>query len=340
MLRQVQIANALENAVRAAPDLLAAHQQLALLYHEQHCLDAALEHFRAALDLARRAGRLGGESADTFATRMARLEHQVVGLDHRVLDSQNQFAAHAAELSDNVLGKAALALRLGLARQALDDVLLKARYPQFGSEGARLELELLLRLGRAGQARAILEDPDIKDIRERLGETIVAGSALHRYPAYQWLAACAAAAQGDYEHAGGDLAEVLTLLEEEAGRGLRILPRSLAERLAVEVGIRAEPRSLLGQIPAQVQRVDLTRLLALVGRRLLARADLEVVAGMLQLEYGRPDVAEEHLHTGVRLAVGLDPSGRTPAPGRALALAWLRRIQAARKTTDPTRGGR
>jgi hypothetical protein len=339
-LRQIQIANALENAVRAAPDLLAAHQQLALLYREQHCLDAALEHFRAALDLGRRAGRLGGESADAFATRMARLERQVVELDRRVLDAQNQFAAQVPQLGDNVLGKAGLALRLGLARQALDNVLLKARYPQFGSEGARLELELLLRLGRAGQARAILEDSDIKEIRDRLGETFVAGSALHRYPAYQWLAACAAAAQGDYEQAGGDLAEILTLLEGETGRGLRILPRALAERLAAEVGFRAEPRSLLGQIPVQVQRVDMTRLLALIGRRLLARADLEVVAGVLQLEFGRPDVAEEHLQSGVRLAVGLDTSGRNPAPGRALALAWLRRLQAARKTTDPTRGGR
>src|SRR5262249_7242142 len=55
-VRRVQIATALEQAVRLDPDQEAAHHELAMLYGGQNYLDQALEHQREELRLSRRAG--------------------------------------------------------------------------------------------------------------------------------------------------------------------------------------------------------------------------------------------------------------------------------------------
>jgi tetratricopeptide (TPR) repeat protein len=339
MLRQVQIATALENAVIAQPGLLKAHDTLALVYLEQGFLDAALAHFQAVLDITRRAGRQLNESPDAFATRITKLESQAKDLERKVQDSQNKFVSRVGEVGDNVLSKANLALRLGLARHALENVLDKAQYLQFGTEGARLELELMLRLGQAARARSLLTDPEISNNRDRLGETEIAGApGQYRFGAHSWLLACTNAALGDYEEAGAGLIEILVQLDKEVSTRLPVLAHQLRIYLAAEIALGSHPPPLLGRIVPQEQRDYWTALFNSGDLRYRAMADLTAVAAVLELERGRPAVAESQLRTALRYAGGLYPDGRRPAPCRPLVQAWLRRIDQTRKAANDVRG--
>jgi tetratricopeptide (TPR) repeat protein len=339
MLRQIQVATALENALVLEPNLLAAHEFLAQLYAEQGFLDAALPHLRKRLELTRRSGPAPEELPDAFATRVSYLEQQVAELDRMVQDKQNQFAVRSQEMGDNVLNKAFFAVSLGLAKQSLDEVLLKAQYLQFGSEGARLQLMLMLRLGRTSEVKDRLLDEGMRENRDRLGEFEIPGPlGMSRIPAYQWFLACAAAAQGDYEQASSAVIEILRPLEQETLGRLPLLRQMLPLALMRELGLRSQPLFLLGEM-AQGQRADLATLLLHVGMRQRMRADLEALAGLVALERGQPDTAEGHLRLAVQLAPGLEKDSALIAPCRGLAQSYLRRIDAFKKEHPSRPGG-
>src|SRR5262249_4381283 len=148
-VRRIQIATALLQAVTLRPDLATAHESLALLYAERQYYDLALKHRRLQLELTRSPGPLPGETPDAHTHRLERLEQAVEQMQGLVQTNENRFTVHSQTLAADPLARARLALELGLAGKAIDDVLLRSHSDLYGTEGLRLLLELLLRTGRA-----------------------------------------------------------------------------------------------------------------------------------------------------------------------------------------------
>jgi hypothetical protein len=335
MLRHVQIATALEHALVLNPDLEVAHQHLAALYAQRQFLDAALEHRRAQLALVRRSKPQPGEPAEAFAHRLAQLEDQVLELETLVGERENAFGLRAASLRDNPLARAQLALDLGLARKALDDILLKSRVLLFGTGGARLELELLLLLGRAEEVRDLLDDEEMQQNRHTLGLTEIPGIdpsgrlTLERLPAYEWFLCCRAAASGDYDRAAAALQAILDPMHAEIRKNLPFLPRTLPIVLGTDLGTTASlPGSgLLPHLVGAIREQTAEKLVQTY--RLQAEAaDLHVLAVMLDLERGLPAAARRHLEQAQALCPPGSPS-QAYADGRALALACRRWLASA-----------
>jgi hypothetical protein len=327
LLRHAQTATALENALRRHPGLLPARLRLAALYSERQYLDAALDHYRVARDLVRQGGPAPGEGADDFARRLGPLEAGVEQLEQAVQDRQNQFAVRAQGLppSDS-LGRARVAVGLGLARKALDEVLLPSQDVLFGAAGARLELELLLLLGRAEEVRDKLAEPGWQQNKDKLGayELLAPGpggaAMVYRLPAYDWLRACQAAATGDYDLADDCLGAAGRQLGAEAEALTQRLGRPLARTLATEMGLASTSRALL-PLPVGWLRVTLAGVLGQAGTLRLGQADLAVVSGLLALERGEPAAAARHF----RASLGLAPH----SAGRPVALEYLGRLRRA-----------
>jgi hypothetical protein len=217
-LRHVQIATALEQALRLDPDLEVAHHELASLYGEQHFLDQALEHQRQEVRLSRRAGRRPGETAEEAAHRLEKLEKDAAKLEELVAERRSAYAGRAPSLEGGRLQQATLAISLGLARQAADDILLSSPAELLGRDGLRLELHLLLSLGRAGDVRPILDDEqtvagkDVLPSHSLPAPASAEGTALYPVPyilpGYEWLRVLEASAVGDYAVARGTLGTV------------------------------------------------------------------------------------------------------------------------------------
>jgi tetratricopeptide (TPR) repeat protein len=330
MLRHVQTVTALEQALIREPDIEAAHQALGQLYARQNYLDLALLHRQAELRLTRRAGHRPGEGDEAFRRRTDDLGRMVEELERTVQDRQNLFVIRATPLGDDPLGKARLALSLGLARQALDDVLLRSQALLFGTAGAELEVRLLLMQGRLAEARPKLEDDEFQRNKSRLGWVYLpAGDGPspppYRVPAGDWLFFCQAAAAGDYDQAEAVLQTILDALPAPTDRDQTSLAKELGLALASEVGLRAEPRSLLGRSLASLKREELTRWWRLMSLRRVVQADLRVTAGLLALERGQPPAAADHFRRALELYRAGDKN-QEDFGGQALALDYLERL--------------
>lgn len=333
LLRHVQAATALENALLLDPDLEAAHEALSVLYAERKYLDATLEHRRHVLRLVRRGPR-PGEDRENFEVRLEREEAAMGRLEQFVQERRNEYAVRARDLSGDPLGRAHAALNLGLAQVALDDVLLQSQVLVFGGEGARLELELLLLLGRAETARRLLEDDELRDNREQLDlARVVAPShpgylLFYRLPAYEWLRFLQSAATGDYDRAALAQSELLRLLEDKRRQGLPKAQRLVATLLATEVGANPHPQHIILRLVLQRERAELARYFADLDFLAAQRADLGVLGALLAVEQGDPVRALEHLNTAFK-AVS-EPGVAAGFAARPLAMALRAEIEAAR----------
>ena len=184
---------------------------MANLYAGRNFLDAALEHRREAGRLTHRTGPVGGETAEAFARRLERMEAGTNELEREVGDRRNRFTLQAQTIGSQPYRKAQLALRMGLVRLALEDILMQSPMVLLGGEGVALQLELQLMLGRIEPVRDQLNDPDWQANKKNLGYLDVQGGTdsarapAYRLPAYDWLLLCQAAAVGDYEQADGAL---------------------------------------------------------------------------------------------------------------------------------------
>jgi hypothetical protein len=167
---------------------------------------------------------------------------------------------------------------------------------------------------------------------------------------------CQAAALGDYEQADaalhtildgmgkGYLLPILSSIVRDAaldtnrdGTGgpkfaeaLRVLRRDISRLLIREVFLAASRPSWMARHRMQVERVLMTKLLADTSFMAAEQADLHVLAGMLFLERGEPQSAEQSFRTAheqSRLSAGIVP----PSTGQLLADAYLRVLQAARR---------
>jgi hypothetical protein len=321
-LRHVQIATALEQAVRLDPDLEVAHHELARLYGARNFLDQALEHQREELRLARRGPR-AGESEEVFADRLEQLEKDTAKLTEQVEDRRKRYAGGARSLQGDRVAQANAALRLGLARMAAEEVLMASQAELLGVAGRRLELDLLLSLGRADEIRPILNEKGLRASKHGLGSYDLAPpigpDGLPTYPlpyqflGYEWLHLLASAAAGDYALARGDLRGLRDELRARHDR-LRKGERDLEDR-AWEV----VPRLLSGPpwfLPAfaagALARTLSERSLLQAGAPVLRaqEADVCVLEGLLALEQGDPAAARSAFDEANKLGAGASFAGR------------------------------
>jgi hypothetical protein len=303
-VRHVQIATALEQALRLDPDQEAAHHELAMLYGERNYLDQALEHQREELRLSRRAGPRSGETAEDFAYRLEHLEKDTAKLVALVQDRRKTYASGSPSLQGDRLAQAGLALRLGLGRLAVEEVLLPTPAELLRPAGIKLELELLLTLGRAEEVRTILSDQALQASKQRLGPYDLApprnrdGVALYglayHWPAYEWLHLLTAAALGDYADARADLGVSRAVLRTRNDRMRQTLADSDRRARAFLPALLSGPPPFVPAVAAEalVQLREEKTLLEIGERSLRAQqADLCVLEGLLALEQGDTEAA-------------------------------------------------
>jgi tetratricopeptide (TPR) repeat protein len=328
-LRHIQIAVALENVVRCQPDHAGAHEALARLYERRPFFDAALAHRREALRLVRRAGPRAGEKPEDFTRRTQEMEDSVRVLELNVGERKNEFALRAQQLGSEPYRKAQLALNMGLARLALDDVLLQSPMVLLGGDGVRLQMELLLQMGRIDSVRDQLRDADWQANKQNLGyvelpvRTPTGHAPPFRVPAYDWLLLCESAAFGDYDQADAAVRTLLTGLgEQQTGRELTILRPSAAQVLAMELGVSASRPSWIPRELLRDHQTFLATKMNALAYAIIEQADVQVIAGMLSLERGQPREAAQSFRKALTLS-DLAGGASRPSMGRPLAEAYL-----------------
>jgi hypothetical protein len=336
-LRHVQIATALEHALILDSDLEPAHEGLSVLYGERRFVDAALEHRSHALRLTRRGHRLG-ESEDEFRARLQEEESAVNRLEILVQDRKNDYAIRSRPMSGDPLGRAQLALDLGLGRLALDDVLLLSQVKSFGGEGARLELELLLQFGRAEVVRGMLDDSEMRENKEKLELCRVPAPArpgylpLYRMAAYEWLRCLQSAASGDYVLATEALEELVGQQGESSERAKGQLRSALPLVLVSELGLAADPQLQFSRIVLYGERWNLMRYQTEVSFLSGQRADLLALTGLLAVERGSRTGALRSFDAALAAAAERTPPGDfAAAPLTAAYRRWLQDSQPGMK---------
>jgi hypothetical protein len=314
-LRRVQASTALNRAVALKPDFAQAHLDLSRLYGEMGYLDLTLEHLRAYLRVVQEAGPPPGAGAGQARVAEDPYQEELNQLAKEVDKRKNLF--EVATAGWKVVDRAFKAFEMGLAGKARD-LLLESNIAYFGEKGMALELDLMLRTGRA------------RDVWKWTGELTSEhqnklGASYYRLRA-QALAACGdyALAQEEYAQMSGSLAL------GPAGQG----PVPYREVMAVLVGRRV--------LREQAGATNIPDLLVLNGERYLFRnrlaglaqglrqeADLSVLRGLLALEAGEVGEAEIAFREALALwkdeasasrGAGLDFGGRAVA---GAALRWL-----------------
>jgi tetratricopeptide (TPR) repeat protein len=318
-LRQVQIVATLEEAVRLDPNLENAHHELAYLYGAANALDQALEHRMEELRLSRRAGPLPSETSEEFAYRLENLDKDAAKLEVLVQDRRKQFASGANAFQGDRLAQARLALKLGLARKAAEEILLPTPADVLGAAGIRLELELLLSLGKTQEVRTILSDKGLRASKHGLGY------ADHfPWPAYEWLHVLTAAAFGDYAQAREDLRALRAAQRAECDRlqqGMHALQTSGRELLP---SLLSGPLPFLPAFTALVlghafeeKKILETRLRTFQAQQ----ADLCVLEGLLALEQGDTGTARSVFAEAQKLGA------EVPFAARPILVAYLDKLK-------------
>jgi hypothetical protein len=333
-LRRVQIATALHQALIVDPNLEPAHQLLANLHTEHGYLDVALYHRREQLRLARRTGPLRQEEAPAFDRRLRQMDQQVGDLERAVQSGHKAWAfASRTRTTTDPLANAEAALRLGLAQTALDEVLSPAPEVLLESKGVQLELLLELQFGRAEQIRQQLLNPEAQEYKRNLGYHEIPAppspgyAPVYRLPAYDWLVLLMAAATGDYDLADSQLQEILGQVQTQHHRSFQIVQHRLSLALACEVGLSASLQPPLSRI-LRNERGEAEQFLWLTRFLESELADLNVLGGMLALERGLPQRAENYLTEALQQRRPGTSAGGAFA-SRSFAETYLQRIQAA-----------
>ena len=248
-------------------------------------------------------------------------------------ERKNQYNLRARPLSGDPLNRAYLALELGLPRTALDDVLLQSQVLVFGGDGARLELELLLMLGRAYAARDKLNDPELLRNKDKLalatvGAPRMAGYQPHyRLPAYDWLRFLQTAATGDYDAADETLSAMLNVLHQKYQGGMTVVRNALSVIVATDAALSAQPMNKFQQVMLQRDLGQTTYALGDLGFLAAQRADLHAVSGLLAVERGAPAAALKDFRAAFAAAAEHGPTMEFAT--RRLASVYRLQIQRA-----------
>jgi hypothetical protein len=289
-LRQAQASAALNRAVRLNPDLAQAHLELGRLYHRVQCLDLALAELRAYRTAARRAG-----ADDSLQAVPEAILDALSGVVDRQLGELARESTRA-----RVADRAQAAVRRGLVGQARA-ILLEADVSAFGSEGAELELDLLLRTGRPEDVR----DWSAAELKEALGTG-----------QYHWLRTQALAALGDYAAAEAELTELA------GGEGPT--PERASAVFAALVGralLEEQPGGL--GMPAGLSRAYARFTFWSAVRQgvsgLGERADSAVLRGVLALEAGEVEQARAAFRAALACSADAPTSSGLDFKGRQVA---------------------
>jgi hypothetical protein len=301
-LRQAQAISALNQAATLKPDLAEAHLSLFELYRDLGFLDLALEHLRAHQKLS---GRRGPNREQALS-----LEEELDKLAKSVAERETAYASEAPRL--RVADRAKLAFDKRLAGKARD-LLLASDVSAFGDEGVEIELELLLRTGRANKVR----DWTRPEQKSALGATT-----------YHWLRVQALAASGDYTRAREECEQLASV---RRGRE----PEQLREMMAGLIGQEILDEQPVGasmlDLPARAfGRIKFLNRVAGLANGLKDDANAKVFQGLLALEEG--DVEEARVAFTLALdlwkdeaaaatGAGLDFAARPIAEGY---LYWLK----------------
>jgi hypothetical protein len=317
--------------VRLDPNLEEAHHELAYLYGASNALDQALEHRQQEARLSRRAGPRPGESADEFAYRLEFLEKDTAKLVEMVEDRRKQYATGSLVFQGNRIAQARLAIRLGLPRKAVEEILFPTPAELLGPAGIRRELELLLSLGRIQEVRDILSDKGVRASKHGLEYSEIPPplardresfySSPYKWPAYEWLHLLEAAAVGDYAQCREEL------------RALRAVERAEFERTRLQADtfkrrnetlllpfLLSGPPAFLPAFAALALRQALEERMMLETRErtlLAQQADLAVLQGLLALEQGDTNQARSAFIEAQELGA------TTPFAGRHIAVGYL-----------------
>jgi hypothetical protein len=305
-LRRVQASTALNQALVLKPDLAQAHLELGGLYEEMGCFDLALHHLSTHARLYHEKGPPPGSNLEQYRQQAANYDAALKELVRSVDGREKEVASEEGRY--RVFDRAMLAWQKGLAGKARD-ILLNTDVANFGAPGMALELELMLRTGRA------------RDIPRWINEEQEA--ALGPF-SYHWLLAQAQAALGNYAEA------------QEEWKFLTLEPQLQEPRLHREIA-RLLTRAVLAEVPGTESLPDLfwrTRVrnefrsvVASIIKNFKQGADMCVLRGLVALEEG--DVEEAHVAFGIALdALKLDAeSSGVEFNGRIVAqtcLEWLK----------------
>jgi hypothetical protein len=292
-LRRAQASAALNRAVVLKPDLAQAHLSLFSLYAERDLdyRDLALQHLRAYLKRV---------------PRDSRMQEAEVGLAKAVAEANARYAKESAGLT--LMDRALLARDLHLAGKARD-LLLESHRSAFGERGVALELELMLKTGRAREVRDwTAPDPGQEQLRTDLGG-----------PAYHLLRARALAACGDYATARGECRRLAqAVIQGDAGEqavsmraGMTLM---IAQALLDEQPGGTSLPYLLWRAYSPFGRMGFRERVRAVARNLRREADATTLRGLLALEQGAVDEAA----TAFREALALWRDATSAASGATL----------------------
>lgn len=330
-IRHAQIAFALETALDLDPGSIVAHHMLANLYTERGYLDIAYQHRRREIELLRQAGSAAGESAEKFHQSIESSLNRLREMERQIQERENQFTVQMGNMGSRPLEQAQAAIRLGLAKKALDEILLRSDVRLFGINGAQLQLHLMLMLGRANQVRDFLNSPELAENPEQLDVVAVASHggpgylSEYRMLAYDWYRTVASAVLGDYDQAERSLRAIEQRTKIDADEEADKVRQRLAILLAAEIGAGYLPEIFIYRSRVMENRIAFEKLMLAMDLAQLLRADLLTVAGLLALERGNPDKCREHLLAALKLARSSNGDVRNFA-GRAATQITLKRV--------------
>jgi tetratricopeptide (TPR) repeat protein len=280
-LRQIQRVAALRKALPLATksdDLIDIHKRLAIAYFWMGIVDLSSEHDNKALELMTAAGHKPKESQEDFQKRIDQFKSTVKAREERnQLDVQRSKYQLANRQSNSRARRASEAIQRRLYQEALKVLIDNDEAVDLEPNEARLALDLLIRVGRLDDARAL-------DTEE---------------PFFQFRIA---AASGDYAKADEALVRYLDRLKKDNVDNLLFL--MLNSTWARPLGPNGQP---LGMGPEM--------LLGLQSPAAFVRswADWSVLRGVLALEAGDQAQAEEHFRHALRL--GESPAINTIVTG-------------------------
>ena len=263
-IRAAQTAFACRQALGANSELVAPHATLADLFGELGFVDAALPHVRDLIRLRRAKGAGDGETAEQFDARLQYLELEAGRLEEAVNQAEDRLAGFR---SPRPADRASFALSNGLAERAIQ-ILLDSDVAAFGTTGVLLELNLLLGLGRANEAREWLTP----DHRATLGPS-----------SYHAMRGQAAAACGDYRLAQEELTELRKL---HAGDGA---PPEVA--VSQRVGLLVAEGLVTDAVPIskifrQINEIVWREQILLAAAAMRTQCDLDAQMAWMLLEQG------------------------------------------------------
>jgi hypothetical protein len=309
-LREIQASGAYANAVQFSPR--SAPVRLAFARHLQQlgCHDLATRELRVYRDLIQQAGGSSANTAEALGPIHKEIDRLTRAVDEQTTAFQNESAR------SSVADRALQAVQRGLASRSLE-ILLASDFSAFGVPGMKLELDLLLRTGRATSVRNWADGSP--EWQGSLGPE-----------AYYWIVAQAAATEGNYKIALDRLGEMVS-----GDAGLLIDRKTVIAGLAQIAG-----KSILSEsfdvsnwshatylaISRESFGTGTTQAITTLSRQ----SDIVTLRGLLALEAG--DIASAE--AAFEQVVGYLNDEYFDFKARPIAVAGKSRIHAARQSAS------